>query len=157
MSERVIWELRERLAELEAELACSVARERQRERELAAVSHELELQVLRGSATEERAATAEARFAEARADLDWLRRHTDATTAAFIEAREAIAALRRHYGVDPPQPADQAPGADGAPPEPASAAGSEPVEGPEPTPGAEGAPVEPDGAGEATDPAGRLA
>ncbi len=113
MNDRVVWELQERVLDLEAELAESVARERQRERELTAVRHELELHLLEGSARDERCAAAEARLAEARADLDWLRQHAEAVTAAFDEAREAIAALRSFYGVD--RPGTAGPGGTGMP------------------------------------------
>lgn len=102
MNDRLVWELQERVVELEAELAESVQRGHQRERELAAVRHELELHILQASARDERTAAAEARLADTRADLAWLRQHADALTAAFDEAREAIAALRSFYGVDPP-------------------------------------------------------
>ena len=105
MNNRLVWELQERVVELEAELAESVGREHQRERELTAVRHELELHILKASARDERTAVAEARLADAQADLAWLRRHADAVTAAFYEAREAIAALRSFYGVDQPEAA----------------------------------------------------
>lgn len=122
MNDRVVWELQERVAELEAELAGSVQREQQRERELTAIRHELELHILEGSARDERTAAAEARLADTRADLVWLRRHADEVTtafgeatAAFDEAREAIAALRSFYGVDAPEPDAPEPAAPSGP------------------------------------------
>ncbi|MST35059.1 hypothetical protein GHK86_20305, partial [Acidimicrobiaceae bacterium USS-CC1] len=94
MSERVVWELREQVAELRAELAEAAQREQERERELAALRHELELRIARDAANEERVTIARSQLEEVRGHLRWLTGHTDAVTERFDEARQALAALR---------------------------------------------------------------
>lgn len=108
MSERVVWELREQVAELRAELAEAAQREQERERELAALRHELELRIARDAANEERVTIARSQLEEVRGHLRWLTGHTDAVTERFDEARQALAALQAPgvAGAAAPAPAD---------------------------------------------------
>lgn len=101
MSERVVWELREQVLELRAELAEAAQREQERERELAALRHELELRIARDAANEERVTIARSQLEEVRGHLRWLTGHTDAVTERFDEARQALAALQAPGGPGP--------------------------------------------------------
>lgn len=101
MSERVVWELREQVVELRAELAEAAQREQERERELAALRHELELRIARDAANEERVTIARSQLEEVRGRLRWLTGHTDAVTERFDEARQALAALQAPSGPGP--------------------------------------------------------
>lgn len=87
---RAAWELEERVADLEAELAQRVEREVQRDAEITALRHELELRASQDAAREERLAFSEDRNEVQRQDLEWLKQHLDDLTRQFGDLQATL-------------------------------------------------------------------
>jgi chromosome segregation ATPase len=83
---RARWELAERVAELEAEVAERAHREDQRERELDALRHELELRLAHDAAREERIAAVHSQLQITRGELEWLHGHAMQMQGRFDRA-----------------------------------------------------------------------